>query len=81
MASEKKNVREGGLLAFNRDAKGLILYERFSGYVMFQLFFFSSVLSSEFLDVTLVNDKTKCSFSLQSVYFIIFNSHLTFNNF
>lgn len=75
MAS-KKNVREGGVLAFNRDAKGLILCERYSDCIMFELYLFASVSPNEFL-----GDKTKCSYFFQPIYFIIFKSHLTFNNF
>jgi len=66
MASEK-NVCEGGALAFNRHAKGSILCERCSSFIMFELFLFASVSPSEFLD-----DKTKCSYSLQPIYFINF---------
>jgi len=75
MASEE-NVREGGVLAFNRGLKGLILCERYSGCIMFELFLFTSVSPSEFLE-----DKTKCSYSLQPICFIIFKSYSTFNNF
>jgi hypothetical protein len=66
MASEK-NVREDGVLAFNRDANGFILCEMYSGCITFKLFLFAIVSPSEFLD-----GKTRFSYSFQPVYLTIF---------